>query len=114
MENATGDATEGEATGDATGDATEGGDAFNADQQEGGENFNAAEFVPGESQPTAEMDASQGGVFTAQATATNPGEGSSGVNLKTWQKKKKTITTRAEIMRARSTRERKLNKKYYD
>lgn len=113
MENATGDATEGEATSDATGDATEGGDAF-VDQQEGGENFNAAEFVPGESQPTAEMDASQGGVFTAQATATNPGEGSSGVNLKTWQKKKKTITTRAEIMRARSTRERKLNKKYYE
>ena len=43
-----------------------------------------------------------------------PTEGPStcGVAPKTWQKKNKTITTRAEILRARSTREKKVNKKY--
>ena len=42
----------------------------------------------------------------------NEGPSTCGVAPKTWQKKKKTITTRAEILRARSTREKKVNKKY--
>lgn len=82
--------------------------------EEGGEQF-VSEFVPGASQPTHEdIDDSQGGVFNAPTPPTNSGPGSSGVPLKAWQKKKQTITTRAEILRARSSRQRKVNKKYVD
>ncbi|XP_074354730.1 uncharacterized protein LOC141693500 [Apium graveolens] len=81
--------------------------------EEGGENF-ASEFMHGASQPTHEMDESQGGVFSPQSPTTNPLLGTTGVTLKAWQKQHKAVTTRAEIMRARSTRERKMNKKYAD
>ncbi|KAK1364121.1 hypothetical protein POM88_039682 [Heracleum sosnowskyi] len=63
------------------------------------------EFSPGASQPTIEVNDSQGGIFGPP-----PGKRTNaacGVAPKAWQKKKQTVTTRAEILRARSVREKK-------
>ncbi|KAK1396905.1 hypothetical protein POM88_006768 [Heracleum sosnowskyi] len=61
------------------------------------------EFSPSASQPTIEVNDSQEGIFGPP-----PGKrttAASGVAPKAWQKKKQTVTTRAEILRARSVRE---------
>ncbi|KAK1353236.1 hypothetical protein POM88_052371 [Heracleum sosnowskyi] len=58
------------------------------------------EFSPGASQPTIEVNDSHGGIFGPP-----PGKRTTaayGVAPKAWQKKKQTVTTRAEILRARS------------
>ncbi|KAK1375990.1 hypothetical protein POM88_032183 [Heracleum sosnowskyi] len=70
------------------------------------------EFFPGASQPITEVNDSQGGVFTGSPP--NPEPSSCGVAPKPWQKKKIVVTTMAEILRAKSSREKKVNKKYVD
>ncbi|KAK1391358.1 hypothetical protein POM88_010414 [Heracleum sosnowskyi] len=70
------------------------------------------EFSPGASQPTIEVNDSQGGIFGPP-----PGKRTTaacGVASKAWQKKKQTVTTRAEILRARSVREKKATQRYQD
>lgn len=113
-------ANEGE--GMASNAATEGGGmGSQADgREQGGQNISAGqnnegdviphEFVPGASQPATEGNDSQGGVFNSPPP--NPEPSSCGVAPKPWQQKKKTVTTRAEILRARSSRPKKQNPKY--
>ncbi|KAK1382138.1 hypothetical protein POM88_019873 [Heracleum sosnowskyi] len=70
------------------------------------------EFSPGASQPTIEVNDSQGGIFGPP-----PGKRTTaacGVAPKAWQKKKQTVTTRTEILRARSVREKKATQRYHD
>lgn len=82
-----------------------------AEGDEGGQHF-PNEFYPGGSQPTTEIDDSQGGIFMAPTAPPNPGP--SGVTPKSWQKKNQTVTTRETLLRARSSREKKINRKYVD
>ena len=87
------------------------------DAHEGGgmSSSQANEFVPGASQPTVETNETnetEEGFFTAPPSKSGPS--SSGVAPKSWQKNQKTVTTRAEVLRARSSREKKINKKYVD
>ncbi|KAK1399211.1 hypothetical protein POM88_009074 [Heracleum sosnowskyi] len=70
------------------------------------------EFSPGASQPTIEVNDSQGGIFGPP-----PGKRTTaacGVAPKAWQNKKQTVTTRTEILRARSVREKKATQRYHD
>ncbi|KAK1354954.1 hypothetical protein POM88_048210 [Heracleum sosnowskyi] len=70
------------------------------------------EFSPGASQPTIEVNDSQGGIFGPP-----PGKRTTAaceVAPKAWQKKKQTVTTRTEILRARSVREKKATQRYHD
>lgn len=71
------------------------------------------EFAPGGSQPATQPTQSEGAPGS-QHPPPNEGPSSAGVAPKSWQKKHKTVTTRAEILRARSTREKRINKKYVD
>ncbi|XP_074377763.1 uncharacterized protein LOC141719285 [Apium graveolens] len=81
-------------------------------EQEAEKVNNTTEFTPGESQPTNEVNDSQGGIF-GQTSATQP-TSACGVAPKAWQKKQKIVTTRAEILKVRSVREKKANKRYQD
>ena len=82
------------------------------DEENVGGQSTATEFAPGASQPTDDLHDSQGGVFEPPPARQSPS--TCGVVPKAWQKKQKVVTTRAEILRARSTRERKINKRYQD
>lgn len=72
----------------------------------------ATEFSPGASQPTNEFNDSQGGIFSPPPE--KQAAGASGIAPKAWQKKKKVVTTRAEVLRVRSAREKKVTKRYQD
>ncbi|KAK1380312.1 hypothetical protein POM88_027056 [Heracleum sosnowskyi] len=89
-------------------DTNEGNDAAH-EREEGGQQF-TNEIYPGASQPATEIDDSQRGVF--RASTPPPNAGSSDVTTKTWQKKKQTVTTRAALLRARNSREKKINSKF--
>ncbi|KAK1359233.1 hypothetical protein POM88_043707 [Heracleum sosnowskyi] len=108
-----------EANPEANQEANEGAVMASTEANEGGGQDNTTdgdaiphEFFPGASQPIIEGNDSQGDVFTGSPP--NPEPSSCGVAPKPWQKKKTVVTTRAEILRARSSREKKLNKKYVD
>ncbi|KAK1395221.1 hypothetical protein POM88_014277 [Heracleum sosnowskyi] len=80
------------------------------EREEGGQEF-PNEIYPGASQPATEIDDNQGGVFRAPTPL--PNAGPTDVTAKTWQKKKQTVT-RDALLRARSSREKKINPKYLD